>query len=55
MNTYQVIVEELRQFVAHVQADNVHEATVKALTGECELIETKTLPPKVKLPVKLGV
>lgn len=55
MNTYQVIVEQITRLVAHVQAEGEQEAAIKALTGDGELVESRTLPATVKQPKKLGV
>ena len=53
MNLYEVLVEETKVFVTHVEAESIHDAVTKALTGDCRLVDTKPLPPKAKPPKKL--
>lgn len=55
MSTYQVTVEQITLLVAQVQAESEQEAAIKALTGDGELIESRTLLATVKQPQKLGV
>jgi hypothetical protein len=53
MNIYRVIIEEVRQVIAHVEAEDPVAAEIRAIIGIGTVIEEKVFPAKIKAVSKL--